>query len=151
MFLINYLLFIYYNNYFLICRDRQKLLREQDILKQLFKILQAPFVMDNVINSNNSVNHSGNGGSRAEGGGGVASATLGTTTESPDGDNQKYAAAYKYMFRLCYRILRLSQHDYRKNQVCSRFSYFIKFLLYFIIIYTIYLHFLTTIVIYRNT
>jgi len=100
----------------IINRDRQKLLREQDILKQLFKILQAPFVMDNVINSNNVGNNNGSSGVR-NGHGGVAAATLITTTESPDGDNQKYAAAYKYMFRLCYRILRLSQHDYRKNQV----------------------------------
>lgn len=100
------------------------MLREQDILKQLFKILQAPFVMDNVINSNNGGNHSGNGSSRAECSGGVATAALATTaTESPDGDHQKYAAAYKYMFRLCYRILRLSQHDYRKNQVYSNFCY----------------------------
>lgn len=91
------------------------MLREQDILKQLFKILQAPFVMDNVINSNNGGNNSGSGGVR-EGCGGVAAAVL-ITTDPPDGDNQKYAAAYKYMFRLCYRILRLSQHDYRKNQV----------------------------------
>lgn len=92
------------------------MLREQDILKQLFKILQAPFVMDNVINSNNGGNNGGSGGVR-EGCGGAAAAILITTTEPPDGDNQKYAAAYKYMFRLCYRILRLSQHDYRKNQV----------------------------------
>lgn len=100
-------------------RDRQKLLREQDILKQLFKILQAPFVMDNVINSS-GINNSG---SRVEGTSGTAAAALATqTTESPDGDNQKYAAAYKYMFRLCYRILRLSQHDYRKNQVRLRRS-----------------------------
>uniref|UniRef100_A0A8B9FQN2 Inositol 1,4,5-trisphosphate receptor n=1 Tax=Amazona collaria TaxID=241587 RepID=A0A8B9FQN2_9PSIT len=72
-------------------RERQKLMREQNILKQVSGVWKTPWR-----------------GSPDKGGEGP----LVRLEELSDQKN----APYQYMFRLCYRVLRHSQEDYRKNQ-----------------------------------
>ncbi|XP_023671026.2 inositol 1,4,5-trisphosphate-gated calcium channel ITPR2 isoform X2 [Paramormyrops kingsleyae] len=76
-------------------RERQKLMREQNILAQVFGILKAPFT----------------------------DRTDGPMLKLEDLGDQRYAP-FKYMLRLCYRVLRHSQQDYRKNQeyIAKKFS-----------------------------
>jgi inositol 1,4,5-triphosphate receptor type 1 len=68
-------------------RVRQKLIREQNILHQVFKLLKAPFV-----NTGNPAGFD--------------------LTDLKDHKN-----GLQQVFRLCYRILKHSQQSYRKNQV----------------------------------
>uniref|UniRef100_A0A8D3DLA4 Inositol 1,4,5-trisphosphate receptor n=1 Tax=Scophthalmus maximus TaxID=52904 RepID=A0A8D3DLA4_SCOMX len=76
-------------------RERQKLMREQNILAQIFGILKAPFT------------DQGDG----------------PMLRLEDLGDQRYAH-FKYMLRLCYRVIRHSQQDYRKNQeyIAKKFS-----------------------------
>ncbi|KAM3870670.1 inositol 1,4,5-trisphosphate-gated calcium channel ITPR2-like [Diretmus argenteus] len=76
-------------------RERQRLMREQNILAQIFGILKAPFT------------DQGDG----------------PMLKLEDLGDQRYAH-FKYMLRLCYRVLRHSQQDYRKNQeyIAKKFS-----------------------------
>uniref|UniRef100_A0A673N2D8 Inositol 1,4,5-trisphosphate receptor n=1 Tax=Sinocyclocheilus rhinocerous TaxID=307959 RepID=A0A673N2D8_9TELE len=76
-------------------RERQKLMREQNILAQIFGILKAPFseIKDPLMPKLEDMGEQRN-------------------------------APFKYMLQLCYRILRHSQQDYRKNQeyIAKNFS-----------------------------
>ena len=68
-------------------RERQKLMREQNILKQIFRILKAPFA-----------EYEGKMGLQVN-------------------DLKDPKNGLQQIFRLCYRILKHSQQSYRKNQV----------------------------------
>ena len=70
-------------------RERQKLMREQNILQQVFRLLKAPFV--EYGNKNGLL-----------------------MSELKDAKH-----GLQQIFQLCYRILKHSQQSYRKNQVCT--------------------------------
>uniref|UniRef100_A0A8R1DTF9 Inositol 1,4,5-trisphosphate receptor n=1 Tax=Caenorhabditis japonica TaxID=281687 RepID=A0A8R1DTF9_CAEJA len=73
-------------------RDRQKLLREQEVLDQVFLLLKAPF-------------HPRQG-----------TTELGPLLSSPSELSDSRNEIFKTMFQLCYCLLKYSQVSYRKNQ-----------------------------------
>ncbi|EGT46599.1 hypothetical protein CAEBREN_30230 [Caenorhabditis brenneri] len=73
-------------------RDRQKLLREQEVLHQVFLLLKAPF--------------------QPRQGTTELGALLSSPAELSDSRNE----IFKTMFQLCYCLLKYSQVSYRKNQ-----------------------------------
>ncbi|CAJ0580486.1 unnamed protein product, partial [Mesorhabditis spiculigera] len=73
-------------------RDRQKLLREQEVLDQVFKLLKAPFLPRQ------------------------GTTEIPPLLNSPQELNEPRNEVWKTMFQLCYSLLRYSQVGYRKNQ-----------------------------------
>uniref|UniRef100_A0A914HGQ2 MIR domain-containing protein n=1 Tax=Globodera rostochiensis TaxID=31243 RepID=A0A914HGQ2_GLORO len=73
-------------------RDRQKLLREQGVLAQVFALLKAPFMPRQ--------------------GSGEVQPLLASPQELTEPRN----LCFRRMFQLCYSLLRCSQNGYRKNQ-----------------------------------
>lgn len=74
-------------------RDRQKLLREQGVLAQVFCLLKAPF--------------------RPRQDNGIVQSLL----SSPQNLTEPRNEVFQKMFQLCYSLLKYSQVGYRKNQV----------------------------------
>uniref|UniRef100_A0A158PCK9 Inositol 1,4,5-trisphosphate receptor n=1 Tax=Angiostrongylus cantonensis TaxID=6313 RepID=A0A158PCK9_ANGCA len=73
-------------------RDRQKLLREQEVLDQVFQLLKAPFMPRQGVTEIGPL--------------------LSSLSDLSEGRNE----VFKTMFQLCYSLLRYSQVSYRKNQ-----------------------------------
>lgn len=73
-------------------RDRQKLLREQGVLDQIFDLLKAPFQPRQGKSEQPPL------------------------FDTPQALNRPGNEPFKRMFQLCYSLLRYSQAGYRKNQ-----------------------------------
>ncbi|KHJ79911.1 RIH domain protein, partial [Oesophagostomum dentatum] len=73
-------------------RDRQKLLREQEVLDQVFLLLKAPFMPRQGVTE------------------------IGPLLSSPSDLSEQRNEVFKTMFQLCYSLLRYAQVSYRKNQ-----------------------------------
>lgn len=74
-------------------RDRQKLLREQGVLGEVFDLLKAPFMPRQ-------------GASEVQ-----------SLLSSPQELTEPRNEVFQKMFQLCYSLLKYSQVGYRKNQV----------------------------------
>uniref|UniRef100_A0A0N4ZIS5 Inositol 1,4,5-trisphosphate receptor n=1 Tax=Parastrongyloides trichosuri TaxID=131310 RepID=A0A0N4ZIS5_PARTI len=75
-------------------RDRQKLLREQGVLAQVFALLKAPFQKRK----------------------GKDNKEIDPLFESGEALNEQRNLVFKKMFRYCYALLKYAQSGYRKNQ-----------------------------------
>ncbi|CAF1170496.1 unnamed protein product [Adineta ricciae] len=99
-------------------RERQKLIREQNILKQLFRVLRVlkprlELERSNMNNSKSSEHFASNSP--------VSSANehyISSQQQQQDADIRYSTTTYqmKTICRLCYRILKHCQQEYRKNQ-----------------------------------
>ncbi|PAA74143.1 hypothetical protein BOX15_Mlig001931g6 [Macrostomum lignano] len=82
-------------------RDRQKLIREQNILKEVFKILKAPFQPQPQQQLSPSPSAAAD-----------AHPAVMKMSDLLDPKHQPY----RHVCRLCYHLIKLSQESYRKNQ-----------------------------------
>ncbi|CAF0745401.1 unnamed protein product [Rotaria sp. Silwood1] len=112
-------------------RERQKLIREQNILKQLFRILRV--LKPRLEQERSSVNSANTSGTRSDyyfhqyQSSAITNNDSSMLPQQQDADVRYSTTFYqiKTICRLCYRTLKHCQQDYRKNQetIAKEFSF----------------------------